>query len=106
MLKKLEEKNLKEIFVTNEELIGKYSSKDLIDKNNNIILSSGSDLKVKKRLIKLKMKKLKNLELVNIDPINKGPYLLETLKIDKNLNKTDALNDIYKVLRPGEAPDN
>ena len=42
--KKLEEKNLKEIFVSNEELIGKYSSKDLIDKNNNIILSSGSDL--------------------------------------------------------------
>ena len=46
----------------------------------------------------------KNLELVNIDPINKGPYLLETLKVDKNSNKTDALNDIYKVLRPGEAP--
>ena len=41
---------------------------------------------------------------MNIDPINKGPYLLETLKIDKNSNKTDALNDIYKVLRPGEAP--
>ena len=31
-------------------------------------------------------------------------YLLETLKTDKNSNKTDALNDIYKVLRPGEAP--
>ena len=30
--KKLEEKNLKEIFVTNEELIGKYTSKDLVDK--------------------------------------------------------------------------
>ena len=41
---------------------------------------------------------------MNIDPINKGPYILETLKIDKNSNKTDALNDIYKVLRPGEAP--
>ena len=26
------------------------------------------------------------------------------MKIDKNLNKSDALNDIYKVLRPGEAP--
>ena len=36
--KKLEEKNLKEIFITNEELIGKYTSKDLVDKNNNIFL--------------------------------------------------------------------
>ena len=44
------------------------------------------------------------MEIVNIDPINKGPYILETLKVDKNRSKADALNDIYKVLRPGEAP--
>ena len=50
------------------------------------------------------LKDLKELNIVNIDPINKGPYILESLKIDKNLNKIDALNDIYKVLRPGEAP--
>ncbi len=101
--KKLEEKNLKEIFVTNDELIGKYTSKDLVDQNKNIFLPSGSDLN-EESIDKIKSENLKNLELVNIDPINKGPYLLETLKIDKNLNKTDALNDIYKVLRPGEAP--
>ncbi len=101
--KKLEEKNLKEIFVTNEELIGKYSSKDLVDKNNDIFLSSGSDLN-EESIAKVQNENLKSLELVNIDPINKGPYLLETLKIDKNTNKNDALNDIYKVLRPGEAP--
>ena len=41
---------------------------------------------------------------MNIDPINKGPYVLESLKIDKNNDKIEALNDIYKVLRPGEAP--
>ncbi len=101
--KKLEEKNLKEIFVSNDELIGKYTSKDLIDKNNNLILSSGSDLNAE-IIDKIKIEELRTLELVNIDPINKGPYLLETLKIDKNLTKSDALNDIYKVLRPGEAP--
>ncbi len=101
--KKLEEKNLKEIFVSNDELIGKYTSKDLNDKNNGIFLSSGSDIS-DETLEKIKTEQIKSLELVNIDPINKGPYLLETLKIDKNLNKTDALNDIYKVLRPGEAP--
>ena len=74
-----------------------------MDKNNNIILASGSDLN-EETIEKIKNEGIKNLELVNIDPINKGPYLLETLKIDKNSNKTEALNDIYKVLRPGEAP--
>ena len=101
--KKLAEKNLKEIFVTKDELIGKYSSIDLNDINNNTILSAGSDL-TEEVLDKISSANIKNLDLVNIDPINKGPYLLETLKIDKNLNKSDALNDIYKVLRPGEAP--
>ena len=31
-------------------------------------------------------------------------FILETLKIDKNSDKSEALSDIYKVLRPGEAP--
>ncbi len=101
--RKLEEKGLKEIFITNEELISKYTAKDIVDKNNNLILSSGSDLN-NEVIEKIRNEELKILELVNIDPINKGPYLLETLKIDKNSNKAEALNDIYKVLRPGEAP--
>ena len=41
---------------------------------------------------------------MDVDQINKGPYLLETLKSDKNKNKIESLNEIYKVLRPGEAP--
>ena len=61
---------------------------DLTEEQINKIIDSGSKI----------------LEIVIIDQINKGPYILETLKIDKNQNKSEALNDIYKVLRPGEAP--
>ena len=62
-----------------KNLIGKYTLKDLIDKSNSIFLPSGSDLN-DETIEKIKNEGLKNLELVNIDPINKGPYLLETLK--------------------------
>ena len=89
--------------MTKDELIGKYASKDIFDKNKNIVLQAGHDL-TEEVLGKISSESINSLEIVSIDPINKGPYLLETLKIDKNLNKTDALNDIYKVLRPGEAP--
>ncbi len=101
--KKLQEKNLKEILVSQNEIIGKYVADDLKDKNGNIFLESGGDI-TEEILEKIISSDIKNLKLINIDPINKGPYLLETLKIDKNKNKTDALNDIYKILRPGEAP--
>ena len=82
--KKLEEKGLKDILVSHEELKAKYISKDLLDSNKNIILTAGNDLN-DESLEKINLEKIKTLELVNIDPINKGPYLLETLKIDKNL---------------------
>ena len=68
------------------------------------MISAGFDITEEQLENILKNEGDKNFNLVNIDPINKGPYILETLKIDKNSNKSEALNDIYKVLRPGEAP--
>ena len=32
------------------------------------------------------------------------PHLLNTLNVDKNKNRLDALTDIYRVMRPGEPP--
>ena len=101
--KKLKEKGLKSLSISNEEIVGKYLGKDIKDKNGEILVGAGFDL-TEEQLQKLINQEEKVLNIVNIDPINKGPYILETLKIDKNNNKSDALNDIYKVLRPGEAP--
>ena len=100
---KLKEKNLLNISVSNIEIIGKYTASDISGKNGEIIVQSGFDL-TEEILEKIQFEHIHNLKLVNIDPVNKGPYLLETLKVDKNNSKNDALNDIYKVLRPGEAP--
>ncbi|MDC1096651.1 DNA-directed RNA polymerase subunit beta [Pelagibacteraceae bacterium] len=101
--KKLQEKNLEKIFISNNEIIGKYSSLEIKDKTGEIFLKPGFDI-TEEMLEKIIASEVNTLKLVNIDPINKGPYLLETLKVDKNNDKTEALNDIYRVLRPGEAP--
>ena len=101
--KKLQEKGLKSILTSNDQIIGKYIANDIKDKSGEILIGAAFDI-TEDQLEKIIEQGEKTLHLVNIDPINKGPYLLETLKIEKNLNKTDALSDIYKVLRPGEAP--
>ena len=84
-------------------MIGKYIGKDIKDKNGEVLIGAGFDI-TEEQLEKIITQQEKQVNIVNIDPINKGPYILESLKIDKNKNKVDALNDIYKVLRPGEAP--
>ena len=101
--KKLQEKSLKKILISNTEIIGKYVAKDYSAKNEELIIGAGFDIQ-EENLEKIIAERIISLEIVTVDPINKGPYLLETLKNDKCQNKTDALNDIYKVLRPGEAP--
>ena len=101
--KKLHEKGLISISVNNDELVGKYLGKDVKNKNGEVITGAGFDI-TEEQLAKIISNEEKILTIVNIDPINKGPYILESLKIDKNSNKSEALNDIYKVLRPGEAP--
>ena len=100
---KLKEKNLSSILVTNNEIVGKYTVDDIKDKNNEIILRSGFNI-TDESMEQFMNNGIQCLNLASIDPINKGPYLLETLKIDKNNDKSEALSDIYKVLRPGEAP--
>ena len=101
--KKLQEKGLNSILTSNEQIIGKYLANDIKDKSGEILLGTGFDI-TEENLEQIINQGEKTLNIVNIDPINKGPYLLETIKVDKNNNKTEALNDIYKVLRPGEAP--
>ncbi len=103
LAKNLREKGLKEILVSTDELIGKYTKEDIKDKNGEIILKSGFNL-TSDLLEKILLSEKYNIELANVDSIIRGPYIFETIKLDKNNNKEEALNDIYKVLRPGEPP--
>ena len=100
---KLKEKGLNSIIVSNNEIIGRYIAHDIKEKNGEYIIRSGFDI-TDELLQTIISNEIYALKLVNIDPINKGPYLLETLKVEKNIDKTSALNDIYRILRPGEPP--
>ena len=44
------------------------------------------------------------LPVLDIDHINVGAYIRNTLAVDKNESREDALFDIYRVMRPGEPP--
>ena len=44
------------------------------------------------------------IELLDIDEVNTGPWIRNTLKVDKAENRDEGLEAIYKVMRPGEPP--
>src|SRR6185312_4749832 len=44
------------------------------------------------------------IPVLDIDHINTGAFIRNTLAIDKNATREDALFDVYRVMRPGEPP--
>ena len=102
--KKLSDNGLKNILVNSEYFLNKYIKSDLIDENKKeTFLKSGQSID-QENLDKILNLNINSLNVADIDPINRGSYLIDTLNIDKNFTKEEAINDIYKVLRPGEPP--
>ena len=44
------------------------------------------------------------IDVLDVDHITVGAYIRNTLRVDKNSTRDDALFDIYRVMRPGEPP--
>ena len=44
------------------------------------------------------------IDVINVDGITIGAYIRNTLAVDKNHSREQALIDIYRVMRPGEPP--
>jgi DNA-directed RNA polymerase subunit beta len=103
-IKKLQEDGLKSIVVSAEALIGKYLAVDMIDKSNGVVLHEAGDELTAVDIEKLLESGVKELSLLAIDHINVGAYIRNTMAIDRNATREDALIDIYRVMRPGEPP--
>jgi DNA-directed RNA polymerase subunit beta len=44
------------------------------------------------------------VDVINVDGITIGSYIRNTMAVDKNHSREQALIDIYRVMRPGEPP--
>jgi len=89
---------------TDEDLFGMYVAQDLINmKTGEVYMEAGDEID-EKLLKKLTEAGFDELPILDIDHITTGGYLRNTLAIDKNESREDALFDIYRVMRPGEPP--
>ena len=100
--KKLAEDGLKEILLTDEQLIGKYFAADLINESTGEIYIEAGDELTKQKIAMLEEGNIKEIPILDIDHVNVGPYIRNTLIMDKNTSREEALIDIYRVMRPGE----
>jgi len=104
LLRQLAEKGMEEQVVTDEELIGRYVASDIINAETGEVYVEAGDEIVEDTLEMLTEAGVDVIETLAIDHVNVGPYIRNTLAVDKNTSRDEALIDIYRVMRPGEPP--
>jgi DNA-directed RNA polymerase subunit beta len=101
---KSEKDGLATLLIPTEEVFGRYSAHDLINETTGeIYIEAGEEVSAE-NLEKLDKAGVDRLELLDIDHINTGPWMRNTLKVDKSEDRDMALDAIYRVMRPGEPP--
>ena len=110
----LEEGKVTEIRVAFDTIVGRYVSQDIINEETGAIyVEAGDELTLEYdkdgavnggTLQELLEAGVTNIPTLDIDNVNVGPYIRNTMSIDKNMGRDTALMDIYRVMRPGEPP--
>jgi DNA-directed RNA polymerase subunit beta len=98
------EKGVKALKVTSEDLFGSYVAEDIANPQTGEIYAEAGDELTEKLLGALETAGYDEISVLDIDHINVGAYIRNTIAVDKNETREDALFDIYRVMRPGEPP--
>jgi DNA-directed RNA polymerase subunit beta len=93
----------KEVLVGRTDLLGRFVAEDLVNEATGEIYAEAGEELTEPKLAALEEAGVTALPTLAVDQ-SCGPWIRNTLAVDKNSNRDDALIDIYRVMRPGEPP--
>lgn len=104
IVRKIKEAGIKRIEIQSEDLVGKVFGRPLIDLSTGEILADVNQ-EVQLELLEIAIQAgITEFSMIFFDGLSVGPFLRNTLIIDKVESPEEALLEIYKRLRPGEPP--
>ena len=102
--KRFADAGLTSLLLPPEALTGRYMARDLVNMETGEIYAEAGDELDPGVIAELEAQGFTGFDLLDVDEVNMGAYIRNTLRIDKNTAREDALFDIYRVMRPGEPP--
>ena len=103
LARKIAEAGTTEVLVSRAELLGRFVAEDLVNMETGEIWAEAGDELTEPKLNLIEEIGLNRLPTLAVDQAV-GPWMRNTLAVDKNSNRDEALMDIYRVMRPGEPP--
>jgi DNA-directed RNA polymerase subunit beta len=100
--RKIAEKT-KTVLVGRADLLGRFVAVDLINEETGEVFADAGEELAEARLAAIEEAGITELPTLAVDQ-SSGPWIRNTLAVDKNTGREDALTDVYRVIRPGEPP--
>jgi DNA-directed RNA polymerase subunit beta len=103
-LKKLEASKITRLPLDADELFTKVSAIDVVDEATGEVLLECNEEMTSAAIEELLKRGVKEIKVLFIDNLNVGPYLRDTLLMDKIESPEEAVMEIYRRVRPGDPP--
>jgi len=100
----LEKGDIDETQAPFETIYGRFAARDLIDERTGAIFVEAGDELTEENVQALLDAGFDEIPVADIDNITVGPWIRNTMSVDKVMNREQALLEIYRVMRPGEPP--
>lgn len=81
----------------------KRVAKNIVDAEGEVLVRANSPI-TKEMLQLLRENGVEELQVLHFNELNRGPYIANTLSLDEKLDRENARNAIYRMLRPGDPP--
>ena len=104
VIEKIEKSGMKRLEVLRGAVIGRVTSEDIVDeKTGEVVVEVNMDL-TEAHLAELNKRGIRDYKVIFTDNLTFGPFLRDTLLVDKINSPEEALIEIYKRMRPGDPP--
>ncbi|MCY4177566.1 MAG: DNA-directed RNA polymerase subunit beta, partial [Endozoicomonadaceae bacterium] len=103
-IKQLQKVNLTTLEAPVEFIIGKTTATAIINESTGEIVAECNTEITWELYEKFLQNKIKKVDVIYTNELDCGSYISDTLRIDTTRDTTDALVEIYRMMRPGEPP--
>ena len=103
-IRELSTSKVSEIKLDDDYLVGKITSKDIINQETGEVLVEANTEISNEVIDLLRENSISEVHCLFINELDKGSYISDTLRVDPTSNRLEALVEIYRMMRPGEPP--
>ncbi|HEY0883509.1 MAG TPA: DNA-directed RNA polymerase subunit beta, partial [Archangium sp.] len=103
-LKRMKEAGMETLGLADDEVAGLISGEDIVNMDTGEVFAEANEAFTIEKLEDLRKAGYTEVKVLFIDGLNVGPFLRDTLVIDKVNSREEAILEIYRRLRPGDPP--